>query len=529
MEQKSLSHSNMARAAGMIAGMILISRILGFVRESLSGRLFVRAETDAFIAAFVIPDFMYYLLVGGALSAAFIPLFTEYLTKKEEDEGWKMASTFINITFIILAVLAVLGMIFARQLAPLEAYKFTGSKLILLTNLTRLMFPAVFFTAMAGLMAGVLNSYQYFFAPAAGPLIYNIAIIGGAYFLGTKYGIRGMAIGVVIGAFGNFVAQAYMVSRKTKGYIPFYINLRHPGFKRMLMLMLPAVLGLSATQINIWMTNTMASGLPEGSITALRFANRLILLPLGIFAMAISTAFFPSLSRLTAEGRWDDFKKTLALGVRMILFITVPCAIGFFFLRTDIVRILFQGQKFTAHDTAATAYALMFYCIGLFAHGTIQILPRGFYSLKDTLTPVLTTVTGEVFSFLLNLILLRYTKLAQGGFALSFSLMGILVMTLSIIRLRKKIGSIEEKSMAKTFGLSLFASSVMGLVIYIFRFIFQHYLIGMTQSQTLQSLIMVAGGMFLGILVFLGVAFALKMEEVKLLVNMLGRRRAKES
>jgi putative peptidoglycan lipid II flippase len=521
--EENTSHGRMARAAGMIAGMILISRILGFVRETLSGRLFNRAETDAFIAAFVIPDFMYYLLVGGALSAAFIPLFTEYMAKNEKEDGWRMASTFINVTFLLLITFTILGVIFARQLAPLEAYGFTGDKLDLLVVLTRMMFPAVFFTAMAGLMGGVLNAHQHFFAPVAGPIVYNIAIIGGAFFFGEQLGIRGMAIGVVVGALGNFLVQVWMVSRKAQGYMPLYINLRHPGFRRMLILMLPALLGLSATQINIWITNTMASGLAEGSITSLRFANRLILLPLGIFAMAISTAFFPSLSRMTAEERWDDFRRTLALGVCMILFITIPCAVGFLLLKTEIVRVLFQGQKFTAADTEATAYALMFYSIGLFAHGAIQILPRGFYSLKDTLTPVLITIGTTVVSILLNLVFLRFTSLNHGGFALSFSIMGILNMLLSIYFLSKKVHGVEERRMARTFVFSLIASGVMGLAIYLFRTVFGQLGIAM-QSPMLQALIMVVGGTGIGIVVFLITAYALKMEEVKLLVNMLGRR-----
>jgi len=159
MEQQPTTSQRATKAAGMIAGMILFSRLLGFVRETISGRLFNRAETDAFFAAFGIPDFMYYLLVGGALSAAFIPLFTEYLTRNEEEEGWRMASTFINFTVLLLLSLTVLGMIFSRQLAPLEAHGFEGEKLELLIALTRVMFPAVFFTALAGLMGGVLNSY----------------------------------------------------------------------------------------------------------------------------------------------------------------------------------------------------------------------------------------------------------------------------------------------------------------------------------------------------------------------------------
>ncbi|HYH02453.1 MAG TPA: lipid II flippase MurJ, partial [Bacillota bacterium] len=280
-----------ARAAGMISFMYLISRLLGFIRENLSGRLFNRFETDAFIAAFIIPDTMYYLLVGGALSAAFVPIFTEYLARDQEEEGWKVASTFINITVLLLIGFTVFGMVFAHWLAPLEAPDFPPAKTKLLIELTRVMFPAVCFTALAGLMGGVLNSYHRFFNPALGPVFYNIAIIFGALVLGSQYGIKGMGYGVVIGAMGSFLIQAGGVKGHCGRYYRFgYIDLKNPGFRRMLWLMLPALIGLSATQANLWATNIMASSLPEGSLTALRFANRLIQLPIGIFASGIAVA-----------------------------------------------------------------------------------------------------------------------------------------------------------------------------------------------------------------------------------------------
>ncbi|HPT67578.1 MAG TPA: murein biosynthesis integral membrane protein MurJ [Bacillota bacterium] len=534
MEQQPTTSQRATKAAGMIAGMILFSRLLGFVRETISGRLFNRAETDAFFAAFGIPDFMYYLLVGGALSAAFIPLFTEYLTRNEEEEGWRMASTFINFTVLLLLSLTVLGMIFSRQLAPLEAHGFEGEKLELLIALTRVMFPAVFFTALAGLMGGVLNSYQHFFAPALGPVVYNVGIIMGAYFLGPRYGIFGMAVGVVVGAAANFLTQACYAARLTRGYLPGYINLKHPGIRRMFLLMIPALLGLSATQLNILVTNTMASVLKEGSITALRFANRLILLPLGIFAMAISTAFFPTLSRLTAEGKWEEFRRTLAMGIRMILFVTIPSAVGFLLLRVEIVRLLFEGQKFTPAHTQATAYALAFYCLGLFAHGAIQLLPRGFYSLKDTKTPVLITVVTVIISIALNYLFLRFTNLQHGGFALSFSIMGILNMALSLYFLRRKVGGIDGRNMAKTFLQASLAAAVMGLALawckpWLAATMagLRSLLVGRGVSLDLGDLGLVAVAMTVGVGVYFGMAYLLRMDEVKLLGQILRRRKSR--
>ncbi|NLW55121.1 MAG: murein biosynthesis integral membrane protein MurJ [Firmicutes bacterium] len=507
----------------MISAMILLSRLLGFVREVITTTFFTRAETDPFYAAFIIPDFMYYLLVGGALSAAFIPLFSEYLAKGEEEEGWKMASTFLNLTIILLAVFSLLGMIFARQLAPLQAYNMKEGKLELLVELTRMMFPAVFFTALAGLMGGVLNSYQRFFIPVLGPVLYNIGIILGAWFLGPRFGIKGMAFGVVGGAIVNFLTQATFVLKTAKGFDLSYLDLRHPGLKRMVVLMIPALLGLSATQLNIWITTNMASALPEGSITYLRLAQRLVLLPLGIFAMAVSTAFFPTLSQLTAVGKWEEFKDSLALGIRAILFITIPSAVGFITMRLEIIRLLFERGEFTPVQTELTAYALFFYSLGLFAHGAIQILPRGFYALKDTITPVKVTIVTVLLSILLNFLFLNFTNLQHGGLALSFSLMGVANMLLSIFLLRRKVGGIRGGKIIKTCLQSLLAALGMGLIIRVFLPAWNRILLGLGLTRNWFNLLQVLGGVVMGGFSYLLLTAVMRMEETKLLKKMLKR------
>ncbi|NLW59435.1 MAG: murein biosynthesis integral membrane protein MurJ [Firmicutes bacterium] len=522
MKATPVSSGQLARTAGMISGMILFSRLLGFVREALTANLFTRAETDPFFAAFVIPDFMYYLLVGGALSAAFIPLFSEYLAKGEEDEGWKMASTFLNVTIILLAFFSLLGIVFARQLAPLQAYQMKEGKLELLIELTRMMFPAVFFTALAGLMGGVLNSYQRFFIPAFGPILYNVGIILGAWFLGPRFGIKGMAFGVVTGAIANFLTQA-MAVKQISGYNPFYINLQHPGYKKMIRLMIPAILGLSATQLNIWITTNMASALPEGSITYLRLAQRLVLLPLGIFASAVSTAFFPTLSQLTAVGKWAEFKDNLILGIRVILFITIPSAFGFITMRTEIIRLLYERGEFTPLQSELTAYALFFYSLGLFAHGVIQILPRGFYALKDTITPVKVSIASVLLSIGLNYLFLKYTPLQHGGLALSFSLMGVANMLLSFALLRKKVGGLRTGKLIKTGTQATSAALGMSVVVRLFLPLWTRFLAGLAFTVNLNRLLQVMGGIGVGVVVYMALAALLRMEEVKLVKRIVRR------
>ena len=215
---KTENRAQVTRAAAVVMAAILASRILGFLRERAVAEVFGRtAATDAFFAAFALPDLMYQLLVGGALSSAFIPVFTQYLAKDEEKEAWHVASTFLNATFLILLAVMVLGVVFTPALAPFVGVGFTGENRELLILLMRATFPAVFFTALAGLCIGVLHSYKSFVAPAFGPIIYNLCQILGAYLLGPVVGIMAMAIGTVVGAVGNFSLQLPEVWRRAAG------------------------------------------------------------------------------------------------------------------------------------------------------------------------------------------------------------------------------------------------------------------------------------------------------------------------
>jgi putative peptidoglycan lipid II flippase len=510
-----------AKAAGMISIMFLLSRILGFVRESLSGSLFTRFETDSFFAAFIIPDVMYYLLVGGALSAAFIPIFTEYLAKGEEEEGWKMTSTFINIVALFLIALTILGVFFTQWITPLEAPHFKASKIALLISLTKIMFPAVCFTALAGLVGGVLNSYRRFLGPALGPNIYNIGIIVGAAFLGSSFGIKGMAIGVLVGAIGNFLTQLLFMPKCGGRFYQFgYIDLKNPGFRRMLILWIPALIGLSADQANIWATTAMASSLPEGSITAIRFATRLIQLPIGIFAAGISMAFFPMLSSLFAEKKMEHYKDTLSLSLRAIFFIMIPAGIGLIVLQVPIIKLLFERQMFTQADTALTASALGYYSLAVFAHAAILMLPRAFYALQNTRTPVIVSFISVSVSIFLNWLFLTYTKLGVRGFGLSFTIMGLLNMLLLMLILRRKIGGMRGHSIFKSLLKSGIASIVMGAGIWLFIKLLGPFHL----SGHLLAAAQIVIGITIGGIIYLLLAWLLKMEELDMLLRQIKKR-----
>jgi putative peptidoglycan lipid II flippase len=508
------------KSAGLMMTGIFISRVLGFIRERAVAQVFGRtAQTDAFFAAFAIPDLMYYILVGGALSAAFIPVFTSYLARDQEEEAWYVASTFINITVLLLFICTGLGIIFAPSLAPLVAYQFSGDQLSLLIRLMRIMFPAVFFTALAGLTMGVLNSYQYFVTSALGPIIYNTAIILAAYLLGPPLGLMGMALGVVLGAVGNFLVQLPPFIERAGGYRP-TIDIHHEGIRHMVGLMLPALLGLSISQINLIIGQNLASGL-DGGITALRLANRLMQFPLGVFAMGISTALFPELTRLAAREEIEEFKHSFSLGLRVVFLITIPAGMGLLALRVPIVRLLFESGQFTARDTQATATALLFYSFGLFSQSGIQLITKTFYSIRDTRTPVKIGLLNVVVNTLLSILFLRTTSLGHGGLALAFSLTSLVNLVVFLHLLRRELGTIDGGRIVTTTLKSILASAVMGLGVVLVAGRLERLL---NMARFSGRFLQVGISILFGVLVYTGMVFLLRMEEVDYIIRLVKQR-----
>ena len=515
------SSRSVARNAGVVMLLILISRLLGFVRERAIADVFgLTWETDAFRAAFNIPDLMYFLLVGGAISSAFIPVFSTYLARSQEDEAWRMASTFITFISGGLVLLTVLGVVFSPWLAPLVAPGFGDQQMALLVVLMRAMFPAVLFTALAGVGMGVHNAYQRFAVPLLGPIFYNVAITLGAYLLGPVMGIMGMAAGTVAGAIGNFLIQAPFVARTARRF-PWRMDWRHPGLRKVGRLMVPTIIGLSIVQLNTIILTALASTLAEGHITALNLANRLVQLPLGVFGMGMSMVIFPVMARLAALGDMQEFGRTLSTGLRTVLFVTVPSAAGLVALGEPIVRLLFEVGAFGPDDTRTTAYALWFFSAGVFALSSVQVLTRAFYSLQDTVTPVKIGLLSVVTNTGLSLVFLRWTALQHGGLALAFSVAAVVQMLAQIAALRPKLGGrLELKAVAGTFARSCLAAAVLfpaarwtGTVIG------AHVDLVLVPGRLLQVL----AGVAAGVLAYGVVALLLRMEELGFVLSALRR------
>jgi len=511
--------NKVAKAAGILMVAMLISRMLGYVREAVLATSFGASwQTDAFLAAFTVPDFLYDLLVGGVLSSAFIPVFSSYLATDKEDEAWEVASTMINLITLLMIVCVTLGMIFTVPLTKLVAYKFSGETLDLAVKLTRTMFPAFIVLALYGLIQGVLNSYKHFTAPAVGSIAYNLCIITFGILLQKQVGIMSFAIGVVIGHIVNFIIQFSVLSKKGFKY-KFALNLRHPGVKKMFLLMIPTMVGLAANRVNLIVNQTVASGIDEGSITALRLASRLMWLPLGVFAGSIAVAVFPTMTTQVARKEMDDFKRTFSLGVRSIFLIIIPASVGLAVLSKPIVRLLFERGKFDPAATEVTAYALIFYCIGLFAHSAVWVITRAFYALHDTLRPVLIALTTIIISILLNFSL--KTILAEKGLALAFSITGIYNMVMLLYFLRRKIGQIGVKQMVRSFVLITISSIIMGIITYGVSVLLGSQL---DMNKDINQVIQVGVSIIIGFIVFAGTILLCRLEETELIWGMIRRK-----
>lgn len=498
---------------------MILSRIIGYVRDMvILARFGQNNLTDAYNAAFSIPDFLYYLLIGGALSSAFIPVFSSYIATDREEDGWRVASTIFNIIIIFMIVGITLGIIFTPQLIYLLVPGFSPANMELTVTMTRIMFFQAFFMALNGISMGILNSYHNFLAPAVGSVMYNLGIIVVGLLLAPRFSIIGFSIGVVAGAAMNFGVQFPALLKLGLRYRPI-IDLQHPGVRKIGTLIIPVLIGLSVTHFNLFVNQNLGSSLPEGMISALRTAQRIMQLPIGVFAIAIAMATFPTLTGQAARQEREEFKRTMSLGLRTIIFVTLPSAVGLIALKIPVVRLLFQQGNFTPENTSATAYALLFYSIGLFAYSALQHLNRVFYALQDTKTPVAVGIFTIIVNIALNFLLIR--PLGHGGLALAYSLAGIINMLLLLYILKLRLGRLDGRKILFSFLQTLGISCLMGLAAYSVSTVLETYL---DTGSKLVQLIQVGAGVSVGVIVFVILALLLKMEEAEMAKAMLLRR-----
>ena len=507
------------KAAGFMMLATLLARLLGMARDMVLYTFFGPGTvTDAYNAAFSLPDLIYMLLVGGALSSAFIPVFGSYLARQEEEEAWKVASIVLNTLLVSLIVLIILAEIYTRPLMLLLVPDLSPQGIELAVTLSRVMFIQTFFMALNGIALGILNSKQHFISPSIGSILYNVGIIGVGVLMGRVWGIMAFSVGVVAGSILSFAVQVPSLAKVGFRYYP-TLNLRHPGFKRIIVLTLPVVMGLSVTQLNLLVNQYLASGLAAGSISTLRVAQRIMQLPVGIFGVAIATAVFPTMNIQAEKRELKDFRRTFSLGMRAIFLITVPAGLGLIALREPIIRLLFEQGSFTATDTMYTAGALLFYSLGLFAYSGLQLMNRVFYSLKDTFTPVIIGVVTVGINIVFSMLLLPYMQ--DRGLALAYSLAGAANLLLLLIVLKRRLRTVDGFKIMKTLMIATGASGLMYAAV---RFAAGYLAVALHFVPKINELIIVSAGIALGIAVYAGIVLLFRLEETRLVLGILQSR-----
>lgn len=402
----------------------LLSRLLGLVREQVIAYQFgVSAVTDAYLVAFTLPNVLFTILTG-ALATVVVPVFNEYAVKGRRDEAWQLFSSVFNLVLAVLLGVTVIGGGLAPFLVKLLAPKLAPSVLALAADLARIMFPVLVFSGLAALFTGLLNANNIFGITAFSGSVNNLVIIAAAMTLGEIMGIHGLAWGTTAGMAAAALVQLPALRWAGFRYRPTAFDWRHPGVRKVFYLVLPVAIAISINQIYIIIDRFLASGLPEGSIAALNFSNKLIQLPVNLFVLALGTAVFPSLTRWVAEGRQRETLDAVRRALRLVFLVAVPSAVGLIVLRYPIVRLLFERGAFDERATGMTATAVLFYSVGLAAFAANVILTRGFYAFQDTRTPVRLTLVAVLANLILSLILMR--PLLHGGLALANSCAGII-------------------------------------------------------------------------------------------------------
>ena len=516
-----------ARATLVVAVINLLSRILGFVREQVIAYMFGATNvTDAYVVAFNIPNAVFAIVIG-ALATVVVPVFSEYAAKGQKDEAWRLFNTVITMVIIIFTVVTVVGIFAAPLLVKLTAPGLNAETAGLASRLTMIMLPILVFYGLSTVFQGLLNANQVFGIPALSVSVTNVTIIVSALTLGGLYGIDGLAAGTVVG----FVLAALMQIPKLRrvGFrFRFTLDWSHPGVKKVLYLVGPVAIGTSLNQIYLIIDRILASGLAEGSISALNYANRIILMPITFFVLAIGTAFYPTITTLAAQGKQKELADTVLRAIRMVILFALPAGIGLMVLSTPIIQLLFEHGQFGARATEMTAFALTMYSVGLVGQAANIILTRAFYAQQDTKTPVklmaVTVVINLVFS------LLFIGPLKHGGLALANSIASLVNTVLLTWFLNKRIPGMWNASALKFLLQTILATALMAAAAWGVNASIAG---AMAQYGTLGLAIQVGASISAGVFVLITAVFLMKMEEANMVTlyagKFLNRLRTKKS
>lgn len=450
-------------AALTIMIMVAASRVLGLVRQRVLAHFFSVEDLAVYFAAFRFPEMIFEILVVGALSSAFIPVFSSYISRGQEKKGWYVAAISQNAALFIFALLAVFIFIFAEPLSQLITPGFPAGSQAMMAQLTRLLLFVQGFFILSFFLTGVLESHQRFLLPAIAPLFYNLGIIFGAASL-SSLGVWGAAIGALVGAFLHFAIQLPLALSLGFRFVP-KIDFRDPGFRSIAKLAAPRALELSAYQILKSIELVLASLISLASYTYYTFANTLQLVPVGLFGVSVAKASLPTLSSFAAKGQMEKFRQTFGFALTQILFFVLPMAILLAVLRIPLVRILFGTARFSWEATVQTGYVVSAFSLGVTAQSIVALFTRAFYALQDTKTPVKVSLFSILVNIAIGAFLVLVLRLDVWSLALAISIAYLLQATLLFLILDRRI-QVATRQVAVSAGKIVLASFASGGVMF---------------------------------------------------------------
>lgn len=518
-------------AAALLFFSTLIARFLGLIRDRLLAGFFgAGQELDIYFAAFRIPDFVYGILIMGGIATVFLPVLSEYF-KRSQESAWELTSNVLNCFLVLLILICGLLALFTPFLVKFIIPGFDPEARDLTILLTRIMFFSPVLLGLSSILSGILHYFNRFLAYGLAPIFYNLGIIAGIIFFLPRFGLVGLAYGVILGAFCHLAIQVPAALNSGYSYSPI-LNFRAPGVLKIFKLMIPRLIGTTTYHLNLIVVTALASTLAAGSIAIFNFSNNLQYLPIGLVGVSFALASFPAMSRTWEDGDRKKFSESFSSTFRQIIFFVVPISVLMFLLRAQVVRLVLGTGHFDWTDTRLTAGCLGLFCFGVFASALIPFLARAFYSFQDTKTPTLIGVASIILNIVLCFLLIWLLKFPNTfqdflvklldlrgieniqvvGLSLALSSSGIVQFFLLFIILAKKIGGLKLSEICSSSGKVVLASVLMGLAVYLTL----RLIANLVNMQTFWGIFwQTLGSGLTGILVYLLLSSALKLPELQ--------------
>lgn len=497
-----------------------VNAIIGFIKMRLLIQYFgvESPENTMFIIADRIPSLIYSILIVGAVSTVFIPVFAELL-KKDEKEAFNTASSMINATFVFFGAIATVIFIFAPQLINLLALgKFSPTEVTTSAGLMRIMLLGQLLLVCGSLLTSVLQSYKYFLVPAIAPILYNLGVVLGTILLSGKLGIYGPAYGVVLGALLHILVQVPVI--KLSGFhFKFSLNFADKGFRQMSKLIPPRIASVFLANLIGTVNNSLAILISSASVVYLKSATQLQTFPVNLIGLSMASASLPTLSSESGKDDLQKFKKTFLTSYHQMMFLIMPLSIILLILRVPAVRLVFGVSNFTWDATLETAHALAFYSIAIVTQSANYLLTRAFYALKDTLTPVYVSLATVVANILISIYFVSFLHWGVWSLAASFAITSVLDTLTLWLLLDKKVGGFDRTATLLPFAKITLATFLMGITLYLPIKLLDQIIIDTSHTLNLLLLTGIAGLCGLGTYLFFTRIF--QVEEIKLFYALL--------